>query len=450
MNIRLFKLELRNLSRAPRGRATFALLVILSIAAALFGRAIAAQHAMLGARDEGATREKWIAAETATATVTTFDLAAFRDSFVARGTTPGSALAASDLAALPDSAALRIVEPPVPVPSLAERSPAAILLGTLDLAWLLALLVPLAAIALGFDAIARDRERGTLAMLLAPAPTRKHLFYARGAAIAVVLFAGTAPAAVIGLSAVALLLLAAYAVFLASIVIAVSALSLRVGTALATLIAGWLVVSVAIPLGTAAIVRSAYPLPDPRGKLDGEQAAADVFQKPSAAALDREAEKDPALDPSKGKDGISIQNRYYMLLAKERLRVAKGARHEEDRALRSRAELAEIALWLSPSTIAAASLSALAATGPRERLNFIQDAELHRAKVETFVRDRVVANEAKFADARAWPKFVRPDRSEAKTAIAASILFAVLGAVIALAAAAKFERLELWPTKEDA
>lgn len=450
MNGRLFKLELRNLSRSPRGRATFAILVLLSIASAILGRSIAAQHAMLGARDERATRDKLSAAETATATVTTFDLAAFQDSFVARGTTPASSLAASDLAALPDSAALRIVEPPVPVPSLAERSPAAILLGTLDLAWLLALLVPLAAIALGFDVIARDREKGTLAMLLAPAPTRKHLFYARGAAIAVVLFAGTAPAALIGLSATALLLLGAYALFLAAIVIAVSALSLRVGTSLATLIAGWLIACVAIPLGTGAIVRSAYPLPDPRGKLDGEQAAADVFQKPSSAAIDREAEKDPQLDPSKGTDGISIQNRYYMLLAKERLRVAKGARNEEDRALRSRAELAEIALWLSPSTIAAASLSALAATGPRERLDFVKDAELHRAKVESFTRDRVLANEKKFAGADEWPKFVRLDRSQATTAIAASILFVLLAVLIAGAAAAKFERIELWPTKEDA
>ncbi len=448
MNARLFKLELRNLARSPRGRATFLLLAVFSTSAAIFGQKISEQHAELGARDEEASRRKITAARTST--ITAFDLAAWSDSFVARGTTERSALVAADLQSLPDSAALRIFEPPVLVPSFAERSPAAILLGTLDLAWLLALLAPLAAIALGFDAIAREREKGTLAMLLAPAPSRAPLLVARVGAIAVVLYLGTVPAALLCFSLPALVLLAAYAFFLAVAVVAASALSQRAATSLAVLVAGWLLVSVAVPLGAAAIVRTSYPLPHPRAKLDGEQAAADVFQKPSAAAIDREAEKDPEMDPSKGTDGISMQNRYYMLLSRERLRVAKGARFAEERVLRERAELSEIASYLSPSTLVAGALSELAATGPTERLDFASDAERHRARVDDFVRGRVLGNETRFARAEEWPRFVRPDRRDATSAWIAAVLFSVLALALFAYTALRFESMELNPTREDA
>lgn len=450
MMARLFMLELRNLSRSPRGRATFVLLALLSASSVFFGQKIRSQHEELGVRDELASRRKISAAETASSTVTAFDLAAWSDSFVARGTTGASSLVAADLQSLPDSAALRIFDPPVLVPSFAERSPAAILLGTLDLAWLLALLAPLAAIALGFDAIARDRERGTLAMLLAPAPSRTPLLTARAGAIAVILYLGTVPAALLAGSLPAVVLLAAYALFLAASVIAASALSQRAATSLTVLIAGWLVISVAIPLGTAAIVRTSYPLPHPRAKLDGEQAAADVFQKPSAATIDREAERDPALDPSKGTDGISVQNRYYLLLSRERLRVAKGARFAEDRVLRERAELAEIAGYLSPSTIVAAALSELAATGPTERIDFTLDAELYRTRMDNFVRERVLANETKIQRAEEWPRFSRPERASAHAVWIATAIFVLLAAMLFGFTAVRFESMELNPTREDA
>jgi hypothetical protein len=482
---RIVRLERRHLFRSPRGRAVLASLSLLTLASVFVGGAVARTHRSAGDRDEGATwariresaGEAAVALRTSTSAIgsrpgaqagaasqiTSFDLAAWNDSFVARGDSPSTPLIAGDLALLPDSAAIRIYEPPTAVPSLAERSPAALILGTIDLAWLLALLLPLAAIALGFDAVARDRERGTLAMLLAPAGSGRALFFARVVASFSLLWIGVVPAAMIAwalsthglrvrdaLSVCALL--TGLIAFIASVVIAVSALADRSATSLATLIAGWLILFVALPLASSGLVRTAYPLPDPRARLEGELAAQDVFSRPSSAVLDREAERDPKLDPSLGQDGTSIQNRYYMLLSRERYRRAKGARHEEEQVLEQRAELAEILLWSSPPTIVSFALAELAGTGPRERGEFLEDGDAYRAAVERFVRDRVVANERAFDQSSAdrWPRLDRPDRRSSLTALGAGLAFLILGIVVAVVAGAWMDRKDLAPTREDA
>jgi ABC-type transport system involved in multi-copper enzyme maturation permease subunit len=456
-------------------------LMLSALASTFLGGLLVSMHQRTGARDESAARERiGLAARTSsasvvsaipgagtssTASVTAFDLAAWSDTFIARGATSPSGFVANDLAALPDSAAIRVYEPPSMVPSLAERSPAAIILGALDLAWILALVLPLAAIALGFDSVARDREKGTLAMLLAPARTGAPLVRARMLASATVLWLGIVPAAIVGGVAESIItglaiapgalvalfvLLTGYIVFLAAAVTAVSALSDRSATALAVLIAGWLVFFVAVPLAMSAIVRAAYPMPDPRARLDGELAAQDVFQRPSAAILDEQAEKDRALDPSLGKDGISIQNRYYMLLSRERYHRAKAARYEEETALLHRVELAEISAWLSPATIISNAMAALADTTPHERIDFAKDGDRYRANLEAFVRDRVVANENRFQDAEAWPRFVRVLEPDRVPSLVAAALFFLLGAIAIVVAGAIFDRMELAPTREDA
>jgi ABC-2 type transport system permease protein len=461
-------LELRHLIRSRRGRAVMVGLQIATLAALFLGGLLVRAHARTGKRDEEASLERIaLAAKTSSAAspITAFDLSAWSDTFVARGATAASALVANDLAALPDSAAIRIYEPPSVVASLAERSPAAIILGALDLAWVLALIVPLAAIALGFDSVARDREKGTLAMLLAPARTGRPLVIARTLANAIVLWLGVVPIAILGHAAQTALtgvgpdpavlaalfvLLSGDVLLLAAAAVAVSALADRSATSLAVLVGGWLVLFVAIPLAMGGVVRAAYPMPDPRARLDGELAAQDVFQKPSPAILDEQAEKDRALDPSLAVDGISSQNRYYLLLSRERLHRAKAARYEEETALGHRIELAEITVWLSPATIVSRALAGLASTTPSERIDFAADGEHYRERLERFVRARVVNNETHFEDAGAWPRFARAQSPDVAAALGAGLAFLLFGAALVFAAAAVFDRLELAPTREDA
>lgn len=442
---------------------------IATLGSIVLGALLVDVHERTGRRDQTASLERIALAargtETSSSAVTAFDLATWSDTFVARGAGPASSLVALDLAALPDSAAVRIDEPPAMVASLAERSPPAVLLGAFDLAWVLALVLPLAAIALGFDSIARDREKGTLAMLLAPAERGAPLVRARMLSNAVALWIGVVPIAVVGeaaygaidgrgvsfgLAAGLALLLSAYVLFLAAVVSAVSALADRSATALAVLVAGWLLIFVALPLATGAIVRAAYPRPDPRARLDGEMAAQDVYQRPSASTLDEEAAKDPGLDPSLGTEGVSIQNRYYMLLAREHLHRARAARYEEETTLLSRIELSEIAAWLSPATIVANGVAALAGTTARERIEFAKDAERYRVDLEAFVRARVLANESRFSAPESWPRFERIVKPTVAVSLAASVLFSIAVLLVALGTGWAFERRDLAPTREDA
>jgi hypothetical protein len=463
--IRVVVLELRRWLRAPRSRGVMLALAFGTLAACLVGGAVAKTHRSIGERDAEASRDRIRAAATSSVAPSAFDLAAWQDTMIPRGLAPGAPLVAAELAALPDAAAVRIHEPPSMVPALAERSPAAALLGTLDLAWFLTLLLPLAAIALGYDAIAGDRERGMLAMLLVPARRPWLVVLGRVAGVFAVLFAGVAPPALAGsviasrmigsvipFTDLALigLLITAWCLLLASIAVAISAFSERSATALAILLGGWLASCVAIPLAVNGLARLAYPPPDPRAELMGEQAAQEVFARPSDAIVEAEVARDPRFDPSLGADGPTSQSRYYFLLSRERHRRAKGARYAAERAMARRIELVELASWVSPASMLSLSLSRIAGGGPSERIRFGQRAEDHRLELERFVGERVIANEPSFGEPERWPDHAGAGARSHSAALAASGAFLALSALLALAAALAVSRGSLAPTKEDA
>jgi ABC-2 type transport system permease protein len=463
--MRVILLEVRRSLRAPRSRAVAAVLAAGTLAACLVGGAVAETHRSIGARDAEASRERIRRAASSSAAPSAFDLAAWQDTSIARGLGPAAPLVAGELASLPDSAVVRIYEPPTLVPALAERSPAATLLGTLDLAWFLTLLVPLAAIALGYDAIAGDRERGTLAMLLVPARRPGAVVMGRIAGLFAVLFAGVVPAALLGAIAasaiigasllardlqILALLLTAWCLLLAAVAVTTSAFSDRSATSLAALLGGWLLFGVAVPLAVNGLARLSYPVPDPRAQLLGEQAAQEVFARPSEAVIDAELERNSSFDPSLGTDGATSQSRYYFLLSRERYRRAKGARYAADRALARRVELLELASWLSPASMLSLSLSELAGGGPGERVRFTERAERFRVQLEEFVGARVLANEPSFQQPERWPALSRVPPSSPAAALAASVLFILLSIGLAAAGAGRMKKGSLAPTKEDA
>lgn len=453
-------LEIRRALRAPRSRWTIGALAAATLAACLVGGAVARVHRRAGQRDVQASRRRIAASRDRSA----FELAAWQDTLIARGIGPLSFLAASEMASLPDAAVVRIYEPPTMVPALAERSPAATLLGTLDLVWVLTLLLPLGAIGLGYDAISRDRAVGTLAMMLVPARRPGRLVVARTVGLFIVLLLAVVPAALAGAFAgsrlagtgidpfrlaILTLLLVTWCLLLASAVVGVSALTDRPASSLALAAGGWLLLSVAVPLAVNNVVQLAYPPPDPRPGLQGEQAAAEVFNRPSESIVETEVERDPRFDPDFAADAATSQMRYYFLLSRERYRRAKGARHAADRALTRRVELAEIASLLTPPSVLSAALSDLAGAGPSERISFAEDAEAYRAGLERFVGERVLADEPVFSDANVWPTFERSPAAIGRRPAVAALLFVLLSLGCAFAGGLRLARGSPAPTKED-
>lgn len=447
--MKLWRLERRRAWRSSRARIVAVAMFVVSVVSVALGVQLARQHEAAGARDvETFASRLRIDAPQKSA----FAIAAYSDVLVARGVRDAALLTAGDLAALPDAAVLRLGDPPQPVPTLAERSPSALLLGTLDFVWVLALLLPLAAIALAYDAVSRDRERGTLAMLLGPARSAAPLLFARAAATTEVLLVGVLPGLVasVMVSPWAVPVVVAYVWLVAAAVVTTSAASERTATALAVALGAWLMFGVAIPLSGSALARSSYPDPDPRARLAGEQGAEDLFTRPSEGVVAAEVTKDPSLDPEQAQDGAFSQMRYDFLLMRERLRRKRGARSAEERVLHRRAELLEIASWMSPTSIVANALAGLAGTRPSERTSFTKDAEVYRTEVAALVRADILERRAALGEAGRFPSSNRLPTKSADAAQIASVLFAAAGIGLLLFGARRIARGGLAPTKEDA
>ncbi len=461
----LFKLELKRALRAPRGRLVLFALLIMTLLACAIGGGVAKQHRLAGAKDESAARERVIASAKLPSPYSALYLSIWQDNFVARGLSSGAPLVAGELMSLPDAASVRLYEPPKMVPTLAERSPTAALLGTLDLGWILAFLLPLAAIALGFDSIAIDRERGTLAMLLIPARSAWTLVLTRALGLAAPLSLGLLPAMLIGapiaariagvpfsflglLGAMGLVL--CYIALLSCAVVTASALAPRSATALVLLFGGWLLLGVAVPLSAQAAARLLYPSPDPKATLAGQLAAAEVMAKPSDAVVASEQKRDPKMSPDLGEDAVTSQNRYDFFLVRKRYQRALGARYAQTLVQTRRAELIDLASWLSPTSLVSTALGALGGGGPKERLAFEAAAEDYRSALEAFVRERLLKNEAEFKAPQTWPKLARKQRSDPSRALYASALFLFFALVCLGVATLKLNLGALTPTKGDA
>jgi ABC-type transport system involved in multi-copper enzyme maturation permease subunit len=443
---RLLGLELRRLWRARTTRIVLAAVIALESSAMILGVALTIDQRDLAARDVAAGRARIAQLAKGAGEASALELGIFQDTTIARGINGSSGWVAADLAALPDTAVIKIDEPPVHVPAVAERSPAAAVLGTWDLAWFWALLLPLAAIILGYSAIAEDRERGLWAMLPLAKGGAFRLIAARWLALWLLLGIATLVPLPIGsvlapifvdrpfepLAAIAMTIVgASYLAFVTAAVIAVSAASRRSVSALAGCLFAYLLAALAIPVSASSLVRLATPEPDPRARLIGEQAAAEVYARPSAAVLAAELERRPMLAPDRGTDGATSQNRTYLLLAAERHRRFEGARFAETRRSAEQADLLSWARWLSPITVATGALAELGGTGPSERIEQTRDAERFRKLLLDFVTTRVIANEGALPDPDQWPVIDRRPRTDVAGALLAALALS-LSAVAAM------------------
>ncbi len=445
----ILRLTRRAQWRSSRARAVAAALFSASLASVVLGALLGAQHRAAGERDVASFAARL---EAGAPEKNAFYLTAYEDVIVARGASADAVLAAGDLAALPDAAILRLSDPPTTIPSLAERSPSALLLGSLDFAWVLALLLPLGAIALAYDSVSRDRERGTLAMLLGPARSSGPLLFARTLAVAEVLLVGAFPGLLASffVDVSAAVVIVAYTFLIAAIVVAISARAERSAVALATALGAWLTFGVAVPLSASAVVRASYPEPDPRARLAGEKGADAVFTRATEGIVATEVGRDPEMDPEQAEDGEFSQLRYDFLLMRERLRRKRGARYESDRVQTQRAETIELAAWLSPTSLVAGVLADVSGTRPLERRAFEKDASAYRGDVERFVRDDILARRSVLEDPERFPRLDRVPAKRRVTAWIAAALFLAGGIGAWFEATRRLNQGGFAPTKEDA
>ncbi|PLK23466.1 hypothetical protein C0V72_09800 [Porphyrobacter sp. TH134] len=311
-----------------------------------------------------------------------------------------------------------------------EDRAAALDLGEFSLAWVLQTLAPLLVFVLAAGLVARERERGTLRLMLASGARAEAIVRAKAGSLGRITLALIAPLAVAGVAAALLapaafsadqalrlaLLCGAYGLYLAlflAVGVAVSALAGRNDRALLVLAGVWLV---AVPLGPrlgGTLADMIAPTPDARtfwAQMDADYKnglPGDADSKTRAAQLEAATLKQYGAasvdDLPVSYSGISLDasERYGYKVFDRRFAELNAERESQRSAMR-------LASLVSPLTAFQNVSAGLAGTDLAHHRHFADAAEAHRRLVVDQLNADLITNgagktyEGYNADRRLW------------------------------------------------
>jgi len=328
------------------------------------------------------------------------------------------------------------------------ENPVHLLSGPLDLAFVVTFLLPLLALALSFDLLSREREQGTLALLLSQPISARRLILAKLAArwgLLFLLTVGAAASAFVllggGLAPERFLfwsgIIAAYLAFwvgLAAVVNVTGRDSSRNAVALAFL---WLAFVVLIPAGVQLTAGLVHPVPSRAELVALEREEVRQVQEQASAVLAQYYDDHPELLPEGSVDEVDFQTQAFAVNQEVRARLLPvRARYRES--LTAQREWIRTFRWLSPTILAYEALLELAGTGDGRMERF-------EGAVEDFHSEWVAHFEPLiYGDRRLAPEdldrlpsweFRDRDTSEVRAAVLPGMLGLLLFAGVALGAA---------------
>ncbi len=255
----------------------------------------------------------------------------------------------------------------------AMAGPGQLAAGSFDPAFLFVVLFPLVVIALSYDLLSGERERGTLAMLLSQPIGQRGLVLGKAAARAIGLSAITSAAALVGLWASgaevaagvmpALLyggVLVAWALFWFGAAVAVDSRGGSSARNALVLVGAWLILVVIVPGLLGAAVDTLHPPPDRMALVhEAREAARDVEKE--LAGLEGRHDRDPrAADYTRRVVEVqsALAARTEPVLAEMRRRV------------RARQALVERLRFVSPAIVVQMALEDIAGAGAARHRRF--------------------------------------------------------------------------------
>ena len=260
------------------------------------------------------------------------------------------------------------------------ENPVHLLSGPLDLAFLVTFLLPLLALAISFDMLSREREQGTLALLLSQPVSARRLTVAKIAArwglLFVLMVAATAGALVVSGAEVAadrfLLWTGVVGLYLgfwlglAALVNVTGRDSSRNAVALAF---AWLVFVVVIPAGVQISAGLLHPVPSRAELVAMEREEVRQVQEQASAVLAQYYDDHPELLPEGSVDEVDFQTRAFAVNEEVRQRLAP-VRDRYRQGLESQKEWVRALRWLSPTILTYGTLLDLAGTGDARMARF--------------------------------------------------------------------------------
>jgi ABC-2 type transport system permease protein len=311
----------------------------------------------------------------------------------------------------------------------AIANPLHLLTGRLDLAFVILFLLPLLVLALSYDMLSREREGGTLGLLLSQ-PIRLGTVLAakvaaRGLAVLGIVIPLTLGALALGgvdlTSAASLprvLLWVGVVIAYTGFWLALAALANLLGRNSAQqavgLAAVWLLLAVIVPSAITFGGRLLHPVP-PRAEMIGaEREAARIAQSQGNSLLARNYEDHPELAPLAAGSLDDFMSTAYAV-QEEIDELMEPVRREYDERIAGQQRLAERFRFLSPVLLAQGALDDIAGTGDRRHAGFQAQVEAFRLAFHDYFRP-LIYQQHRFTskDVAGIPQWSYQDESEGR------------------------------------
>ncbi|MBM4193530.1 MAG: DUF3526 domain-containing protein [Gemmatimonadetes bacterium] len=285
------------------------------------------------------------------------------------------------------------------------ENPAVLVSGRLDLAFVILVVYPLIILALTFDAVAGERERGTLAIVLAQPVDPRRVLGAKLAARALL-----ALALALGLTFVAVLLtgvslgdpdtwlrlalwcavIVVYGAFWFGISMAVNAARMSAAASAVSLLAAWLGVVVVLPAVAAAVVTVTHPSPSRIALTTRLREATDAASAKREDAMASFLLDHPAYiaDASGGAPDPNVVS---MALQDAAERVMAPEYAAFDAALDAQRDAAASFRFLSPALVTQAALLDLAGAGEARFRAYERQFDTYHAEWRDFFFSRTLS-----------------------------------------------------------
>ncbi|SFK58201.1 DUF3526 domain-containing protein [Methylocapsa palsarum] len=363
---------------------------------------------------------------------------------------PLAALAVGQSDLLPYCVRVAVGPWPAFLPSYEWENPLRLLLGRFDCAYVIIYLLPLLALLASFNLLSREREQGTLPLLLScPVPLR--LWLGVGSLLrAAIILGGAAAAVVVGLflagfdpgaSGAALhlglwlALVVAYGGFWFALAFLVNACRLRSETNALILVSAWLALVIIVPAGLNLALKQLYPAPSRVEFLDSLRRATAESEQRGGALLQKYLQDHPDLAPG---DKAENQNGFVTTLLAVNAETSRLLEPEKQRFREQNERQLAAIEWLrfaSPALLFQHEANALSGNDQARRLRYLDSVEGHRNAVKSFL-DPHFASDEHFDGYDDIPAFAYQDIPATKLARHAAVGLLQLAALdIALCAA---------------
>lgn len=275
------------------------------------------------------------------------------------------------------------------------ENPIHLMSGPLDLAFVVTFLLPLLVLALSFDLFSREREGGTLALLLSQPISPRTLMLGKALArwgllfgvvlvaslVALFAFGGPPPLGRYLIWAGAVGVYLAFWTAMACLVNATGRSSARNAVALAFV---WLVLVMLVPAGIQLTAGLLHPVPSRAELVGAERDASRVVQEQASAVLAQYYDDHPELLPEGSVDAVDFQTRAFAV-EQEVSRQVEPVRARHRSQLERQREVIRSFRWLSPAVLVHDAQVQLAGTGDDRLARFEADlADFHAGWVEFF------------------------------------------------------------------